>query len=213
MNIKSYFTEIWQEKYWWKSILLTGIIAMIPIVGWIYLLGWLFEIYRWNHTPKGTHLPFLPTFDIFKNGLFLTIGLLIYAIPFLLLAAMISGLRGVFTLADVNWLTDLLVKLFSFLVKLTLLTGILAVMFVLPALIIVYEQNTQIGDFFKINQIIKSVTQNIQTLSTFFVLSILAVFIGSIGGSFLMIGFIFTVPFAAAFYANALGDLNLITVS
>ena len=50
-------------------------------------------------------------------------------------------------------------------------------------------------------------------LVTFFVLSVLAIFIASLGGSFLMIGFIFTVPFAAAFYGNALGDLSLITVS
>lgn len=213
MNIKSYFTEIWQEPYWWKSILLTGIIALIPFVGWIYLLGWMFEIYRWNHTPKRTQLPFQPTFEIFKNGLFITIGLLIYAIPFLLLAAMIFGLRSAFTIVDLNWLTILLVRLFSILINLTILTGVLALMFILPALIIAYDRNSKISDFLKVNEIIKSVTQNIQALSTFFVLSILAVFIGSIGGSFFMIGFIFTVPFAAAFYANALGDLNLITVS
>ena len=212
MNVKSYFTEIWQEKYWWKSILLTGIIAVIPIVGWIYLLGWLFEIYRWNRTPKGTHLPFLPTFEIFKNGLFLAIGLFIYAVPFLLLAALISGLRGFLSLAGINWLTILFINLFAFLVKLTLLVGILALMFVFPTLVITYERNTHIADLFKINRVVNSVTQNIQTLSTFFVLSILAVFLGSIGGSFFMIGFIFTVPFATAFYANALGDLNLITV-
>jgi|GEM_PF-1109787 len=213
MNIKSYFTEIWQEKGWWKSILLTGLITLIPILGQIYLLGWLFEIYSLNHTPKRAMLPFTPTAKILLNGLKLAIGVLVYFIPFLILSEAIGLLANFFYWTKIGWFATLIFNLLAFIRNISFAVGILAVLLILPILIITYDQRKTIADFFRVNHILKSIAQNLQTLATFFVLSVLAIFIASLGGSFLMIGFIFTVPFAAAFYGNALGDLSLITVS
>lgn len=213
MNIKSYFTEIWQEKGWWKSILLTGLITLIPILGQIYLLGWLFEIYSLNHTPKRAMLPFTPTAKILLNGLKLAIGVLVYFIPFLILSGVIGLLANFFYWTKIGWFATLIFNLLAFIRNISFAVGILAVLLILPILIITYDQRKTIADFFCVNHILKSIAQNLQTLATFFVLSVLAIFIASLGGSFLMIGFIFTVPFAAAFYGNALGDLSLITVS
>ena len=213
MNIKSYFTEIWQEKGWWKSILLTGLITLIPILGQIYLLGWLFEIYSLNHTPKRAMLPFTPTAKILLNGLKLAIGVLVYFIPFLILSEAIGLLANFFYWTKIGWFATLIFNLLAFIRNISFAVGILAVLLILPILIITYDQRKTIADFFRVNHILKSIAQNLQTLATFFVLSVLAIFIASLGGSFLMIGFIFTIPFAAAFYGNALGDLSLITVS
>ncbi len=213
MNIKSYFTEIWQEKDWWKSILLTGLISLIPILGQIYLLGWLFEIYSLNHTPKRAMLPFTPTVKIFLNGLWLAIGVLIYFIPFLILSGALGLLANFFYWTEIGWFSTLIFNLLVFIRNISFLVGILTLLLILPILIITYDQRKSIADFFRVNHILKSIAQNLQTLATFFVLSVLAIFIASLGGSFLMIGFIFTVPFAAAFYGNALSDLSLITVS
>ena len=213
MNIKSYFTEIWQEKGWWTSILLTGLITLIPILGQLYLLGWLFEIYSLNHTPKRAMLPFTPTAKILLNGLKLAIGVLVYFIPFLILSEAIGLLANFFYWTKIGWFATLIFNLLAFIRNISFAVGILAVLLILPILIITYDQRKTIADFFRVNHILKSIAQNLQTLATFFVLSVLAIFIASLGGSFLMIGFIFTVPFAAAFYGNALGDLSLITVS
>ena len=114
MNIKSYFTEIWQEKGWWKSILLTGLITLIPILGQIYLLGWLFEIYSLNHTPKRAMLPFTPTAKILLNGLKLAIGVLVYFISFLIFSGVIGLLANFFYWTKIGWFATLIFNLLAF---------------------------------------------------------------------------------------------------
>lgn len=212
MNLKAYFTEIWQEKNWWRAILLTGLISLIPLVGWIYVLGWLYEIFSWNHTPKGTRLPFKPTLSIFWNGLALTIRALICFIPFAMLILILSGVKELFITTTYGWLESIFVNLLDFLVRLSAFVGILTILLVFPVLVISQSQNRGLGGLFNFNHLLRSISQNLPMLSTFFVLAVISVFIGSLGGSFFMIGFIFTVPFAAAFYGNALGDLNLVTI-
>lgn len=212
MNLKAYFTEIWQEKDWLKAILLTGLISLIPLFGWIYLLGWLYEIFSWNHTPKGTRLPFKPTLAIFGNGIMLTIRALICFLPFVVLILILFGMKEFFDMMTHGWLETLFMNLFDFLVRLSVFVGILTILLVFPVLVISQSQKRGFADLFNFNHLMKSISQNLPMLATFFVLSVIAVFIGSLGGSFFMIGFIFTVPFAAAFYGNALGDLNLVTV-
>lgn len=212
MNLKAYFTEIWQEKDWWKAVLLTGLISLIPLVGWIYLLGWLYEIFSWNHTPKGTRLPFKPTLSIFLNGLALTIRAIICFLPFAVLILILFGMNELFEMMTSGWLETLFRNLFDFLIRLSVFVGILTILLVFPVLVISQSKKRGFADFFNFNHLMKSISQNLPMLSTFFVLAVMSVFIGSLGGSFFMIGFIFTVPFAAAFYGNALGDLNLVTV-
>ena len=126
MNIKSYFTEIWQEKGWWKSILLTGLITLIPILGQIYLLGWLFEIYSLNHTPKRAMLPFTPTAKILLNGLKLAIGVLVYFIPFLILSEAIGLLANFFYWTKIGWFATLIFNLLAFIRNISFAVGILA---------------------------------------------------------------------------------------
>lgn len=213
MNIKQYFEEIWQQQDWWKAILLTGLIALIPVVGQIYLIGWFYQIFSWNYATDRMRLPFLPSRDTLRHGFMLTLGIIFYFLLFIVIAAVFTVMKMVFAMIPLPWLVSIASSIFDFLHSLTLFIGSLAVMFIFPTLVIAYDREHSLKDLFNFNGIYRAVTQNLSSLATFFVIAILSVFISSLGASFFGIGVIFTVPFATAFFANALADIHLITVS
>ena len=122
-------------------------------------------------------LPFTPTAKILLNGLKLAIGVLVYFIPFLILSEAIGLLANFFYWTKIGWFATLIFNLLAFIRNISFAVGILAVLLILPILIITYDQRKTIADFFRVNHILKSIAQNLQTLATFFVLSVLAIFI------------------------------------
>ena len=44
MDFGRAFTYQFEAEDWWKKLLLTGLIALIPVVGFFYLIGWMMEI-------------------------------------------------------------------------------------------------------------------------------------------------------------------------
>jgi hypothetical protein len=90
MDFGKAFSYVFQDPNWVRKILITALIAIIPIVGWLYLLGWMVEIARRviNHDPSP-----LPETDF---GGLLVVGFkafvvgLVYAIPLLLINGIIQ---------------------------------------------------------------------------------------------------------------------------
>jgi hypothetical protein len=79
------FSFPFQDQNWFKKLVIAGLISLIPIIGWLYLLGWGLEITKQviNHEPI-----IIPETDF---GKFLTRGLkawvisLVFSIPSIIL--------------------------------------------------------------------------------------------------------------------------------
>ena len=46
MNYSHAFSYVFEDKDWLSKILIAGLISLIPIVGQLYLFGWMIEIVR-----------------------------------------------------------------------------------------------------------------------------------------------------------------------
>jgi hypothetical protein len=81
MDFSLPFGYVFKDPEWLKKLAIAGLITLIPIVGWLYLLGWGLEITR--QIIKGEPV-IIPNTDF---GIFLTRGLkawvvgIVYAIP------------------------------------------------------------------------------------------------------------------------------------
>jgi hypothetical protein len=89
MDLGKAFSYQFETEDWWKVLLLTGLIALIPVVGFIYIYGWMMEIAgRFAKASNGGHVE-LPGVDF---GGFLEKGFkgfvvgLIYSLPALIVA-------------------------------------------------------------------------------------------------------------------------------
>src|SRR5207247_10280199 len=85
------FAWPFQDPQWFSKIVVQGLIAIIPIVGWIALAGWLvmtIDNYRTGRRelpPAGFHL---------ERGVVLFLGYLVCVILFAIPGGLIQGARG-----------------------------------------------------------------------------------------------------------------------
>ena len=84
MDFGKAFTYQFEAEDWWKKLLLTGLIALIPVVGMLYVIGWMMEVAgRFAKASEGESV-LLPDVDF---GGFLGAGFkgvivsLVYALP------------------------------------------------------------------------------------------------------------------------------------
>lgn len=81
MNIGLAFTYQFEDEEWIKKLLLTGLIALIPIVGQIYIFGWMMEIAERFATGSTEELPDIDFGKFLGKGFSGYIATLVYAIP------------------------------------------------------------------------------------------------------------------------------------
>jgi hypothetical protein len=194
------FGWAFRDPQWAGKMLVQGLIAIIPIVGWIAMTGWLmlaFENARNGKNelpPAGFHL---------ERGFAIFIVFLVYGIVLNIPAFILYGIGGGFTAASNNGNNAAAVAgsgLFS-LAGLLSFAGSLFFRFLIPSLIVhTYHRGFEGG--FDVQNVWRLATVNV----TNSVLAGLIVFVASIIGGlgFLCcIGFIFTVPYENTINAGA----------
>jgi len=93
MNYSLAFSFVKDEKDWILKLLVSGLISLIPVIGQLYLVGWLFEIARRVAAHETVLLPDVSFSSFIKSGFKLTIITFVYMLPSTILSS-ISSISG-----------------------------------------------------------------------------------------------------------------------
>src|SRR5438105_10576879 len=182
------FAWPFQDPQWFSKIVVQGLIAIIPIVGWIALVGWLvmtIDNYRTGRRqlpPAGFHL---------ERGWVLFLVYLVYAIVFSIPGGIIQGAGA----TNDSPGTQLVGNLIS--VALSLLLAFLA-----PS-IILHTYRSGFNGGFDLSGIWQMATSNPTNTIVAGLVIFVAGFIGGFGLLLCCVGLLFTIPYGAAITAGA----------
>lgn len=176
-----------QDPGWFGKMVLQGLIAIIPIVGWIALAGWLmitidnYRAGRRELAPAGFHL---------ARGVELFVVLLVYAIVTGIPGAFLTNVGAAVHSSGLTSLGSLVnLVLWLFLVYLT------------PALVL-FTYRGGVSGGFDLPRLWQTVTVN--TTATFPAAAVILVaeIISGLGAILCLVGLLFTIPYAVAITAG-----------
>ncbi len=93
MNISRAFSFVSNDKDWISKLIIAGLISLIPIVGILYLTGWMMEIAVRYHDSRTELLP-VNFGRYIANGFKVTVIGMIYSIPIAILGFFTQALSG-----------------------------------------------------------------------------------------------------------------------
>ena len=182
------FAWPFQDPQWPAKILLQGLIALIPVVGWISLAGWL--VLTIDHYRTGRHDLPSPGFHL-ERGVVLFLVYLAYVVVFSIPGAILQGSGN----ANDNPGTEALGNLLG--LGLSLLLAFLA-----PS-IILHTYRSGFNGGFDLSGIWQMATANASNTVVAGLVIVAASFISVIGFGLCCVGAIFTIPYGAAITAGA----------
>jgi Protein of unknown function (DUF4013) len=183
------FAWPFRDPDWPAKMLVQGLIALIPIIGWISLAGWLLmtvDGYRGGRR----ELP-QPGFHL-ERGAPLFLVYLVYALVFSIPGAILQGSGHTQANPGIETLGNLLDALLG-----------LALVFLAPA-IIVHTYRSGFNGGFDITGIWQTATANSSTTVVAAVVIFAAGVISVFGFACCCVGAIFTIPYGAAITAGAI---------
>ena len=181
------FSWPFQDPQWFSKIVVQGLIAIIPIVGWIALAGWLVMAID-NHRTDRRELP--PYGFHLERGWVLAVVYFVYAIVFAIPGAILSG-SGT---AGGSGSTHALGGLVNF--ALTLLLAYLT-----PS-ITLHTYRSGFNGGFDVSGVWQTATQHNNNTIIAGLVTLAAGFIGALGFALCFVGAFFTIPYAAAIIAG-----------
>ncbi len=207
MDFTRAITYVFREEKWWKKLLITGLISVIPVVGLIYLIGWISEVVLRVKWGSYSILPEKPSWSFLKEGIKLFITSLIYIIPYLIISLFIRFISWGWSLIFGGVIEKFGVGFFGFLND-----HIACCTFYFPVCysgsFLLYLDHKNVRDTLNFKRVYQMIKNDSKTFLSLLISIILAIIIASIGVSLFYIGVIFTIPFAAAFYAHLLGQVS-----
>lgn len=208
MDFGKAFTFQFEAEDWWKKLLLTGLIALIPVVGLLYVLGWMMEIAgRFAKAPAGSSVD-LPDVDF---GGFLGAGFkgfiasLVYAVPAFIVMLPLAIILPV----SINSMDDpsAVVAIASICCGgLSILLAIAGSLLTYPALVEVQLQgNLKAGlNFKRMFAILKGAI--VPYLLSILAMAIVTPILSSLGSLLCGIGILLTVPYSVSLSGYFLGS-------
>jgi hypothetical protein len=211
MNIGRSFTYITEDQDWIKKVLIVGLISLIPVVGQIYVLGYVLEVLR--NVIAGREVP-LPDAtadfgDRLVKGLLLAAITFIYGLPIML----ISGCSGVGNSILASAVQDsdtfsIVMAVFGGCFGLVALVYGIAVGLITPFIWSIFAETGQFGDAFKLGRIWAMFKSNAgQAIIVFLICSLAGFVAGAVGFVLCIIGLIFTTLYAQLIAAFLYGSL------
>jgi hypothetical protein len=197
------FTYQFDDEEWIKKLLLTGLIALIPIVGQFYLTGWMMEIAERFAKDQAKTLPEIDFGGYLGKGFSGFVATFVYSLPGLIV--MVPGIIASALAASSG--EDAAVFGIIAMVccyGLGILVSIAAGLLSLPAIVEVQLKGLKAGfQVKKMWSIFKSAI--VPYLITIAVVAIAVPIISSLGGIACGIGVIFTLPYSISLYGAFLG--------
>lgn len=207
MDIGKAFSFVFDDEQWVSSILICGLLILVPILGALLLVGYMLETAR--NVMMGSPRP-LPKWSNFGEKLSMGFaGLvisLVYALPLVIIAVLFAcvaaGLGGAAGSEDAAG--AVVGSLALCLVPLMMLLGLLIQPLILAAFAR-YLQTSSLSSAFQFGEVIGMVRADLSGWVVLFLLYLLCSIVGSLG-SIVIIGFIFTLPYSQAVFGHLLGQ-------
>ena len=203
MNIGLAFTYQFEDEGWIKKLLLTGLIALIPIVGQIYIFGWMMEIAERFATGSTKELPDIDFGKFLGKGFSGYIATLIYSIPGIIV--MLPGIIASMFMGSASEDAVILIYLaMACCFGLGALVSVAASLLSFPA--IVEVQMKDLKSAFQVKRMFAIFKGAIGAYLLAIVILALAVpIISSLGAIACGIGVIITMPYSISLYGALLG--------
>lgn len=212
MKYSEAFSYVFDDSNWFQKILIAGLIFLIPVVGQLYLLGWMIEIVRRVKAGRETILPTT------HFGYFLTLGLkafvvsLVYSIPLILANIFLRTVGGAAVSSETsNTASFFFMSMSCFGSFFSLLFSIVSGVGSIYGYCRLAETD-EISAAINISDAWSTIKANWQPYLLVFLLEIVTSIIGALG-LVICIGFILTAPYAVAVNGHLLGQLNLNAVT
>ncbi len=207
MKYSQAFSYVFEDSNWFKKIAIAGLITLIPIVGQLYLLGWMIEIIR---RVKAGREDILPTTHF---GYFLTLGLkafvvaLVYSIPVILANIFVrSNMTAAVSGDPEHTVTYFFAGMSFFGSFISMLLNIISGLGSIYGFVRLAETD-EISAAINVVNAWNTFKANWQAYAIVFLLEIVTALIGAAGGV-ICIGVILTVPYATAVNGHLLGQLS-----
>ena len=208
MKYSQAFSYVFEDSNWFKKIAIAGLITLIPIVGQLYLLGWMIEIIR---RVKAGREDILPTTHF---GYFLTLGLkafvvaLVYSIPVILANIFVrSNMTAAVSGDPEHTVTYFFAGMSFFGSFISLLLNIISGLGSIYGFVRLAETD-EISAAINVVNAWNTFKANWQAYAIVFLLEIVTALIGAAGSVVICIGVILTIPYATAVNGHLLGQLS-----
>jgi len=207
VDIGKAFSFVFDDEQWVASILIGGLIMLIPIIGQLALLGYAMETAR--NVARGNPRP-LPQWNTFGEKLSLGFAgfvvILVYSLPIIVLSMLLICVpifAAAGTRSDEGAAAAILGSFGCLMPLLIILALLLQPVFL--AAIVRYLQTGSIGAALQVGEVIAMVRANLGTWVVLWLVSLLCGFVASLG-SIIIIGFIFTYPYSQAVFGHYMGQ-------
>lgn len=206
MDIGKAFSFPFEDEQWVSSILICGLLLLVPIVGWLAIAGYTLEVAR--NVAMGSPRP-LPKWDNFGEKLSLGFNWFVisfvYTLPVTLIAGLASCLLILPVLSGDEGAIMAGLGLFFCIIVFAILLGLLLAPIALAATVR-YLQTGSLAAAFKVGDIISMVRGDLGSWVVLWLLSILCSFVGQLGG-YVIIGIFFTLPYSQAVFGHLIGQM------
>jgi hypothetical protein len=206
MDFGQAFTFVFDDEDWIKKIGLGGLLSLIPIVGWLVVMGWGVEITK-RVINKDAEV--LPNWDDF--GGYLTRGFMVFlvAFVFLLPVTILSGCSAGLTAFADSYSEDALLNaawVITSCISCVVFLYSIAAYLILPAAIGKYAVSDELGEAFKIKEIYSMVRDNLGTYGLVLLGGLVSSLVASLGTIACFIGVLFTMVYAMAINGHLWGQ-------
>ncbi len=207
MNYSRAFSYVFEDKNWLSKILIAGLISLIPVIGQLYLLGWMVEIVRRVKANRTDIIPATHFSYFLTLGLKLFVVSLIYSIPVIILSCivnLISGAAGAGNSSDFAQAFYTGMSCFGSLLSFVLS---LAISILGTYGTIKLAETDQIKACLDFSDAFNCIKANLSAFIIVELLAIVAGLIQSLGVVVCFVGIIFTAPYGTAIIGNLVGQL------
>lgn len=216
MDIGRAFSFVFEDEEWITIILIGGLIMVVPILGQIVLLGFLFETARnvvmgqSRPLPRWNHLG-----ETFTNGLPTFVIQIVYSLPVLLLTCIFSCIMmlggGVAAGSEDAAVGIVMMSMFC-LMPLMLIIALILQPITLAAMVR-HIQTGELSPALRVGDVITMVRSNLGGWIMLWLLQILCGLVASAGSVALGVGALFTSVYAAAVFGHLLGQMTQQTLA